>query len=126
MIQEFIIEDLSNWYIRRCRRRFWKSEFNADKDSAYETLHEVLVTISKMLAPFVPFLSEEMYQNIVRSFSRADTTGGGPKRKTHPASRTGLIQNTWLPLRATSPPSGGKHLGCPSQVAGPTLGAGLS
>jgi isoleucyl-tRNA synthetase len=69
VIQEFIIEDLSNWYVRRCRRRFWKSELNADKDSAYATLHEVLVKTVKILAPFAPFVSEEIYQNIVRSVS---------------------------------------------------------
>ncbi|MFQ6094488.1 MAG: DUF5915 domain-containing protein, partial [bacterium] len=69
LIQGFVIDDLSNWYVRRSRRRFWKSERNADKDSAYLTLYEVLVATIKMLAPFVPFVSEEIYQNIVRSVS---------------------------------------------------------
>jgi isoleucyl-tRNA synthetase len=65
-IEEFI-DDLSNWYIRRSRRRFWKSEADADKNAAYATLYEVLVTLTKLLAPFVPFVTEVMYQNLVRS-----------------------------------------------------------
>ena len=69
LIQNFIIDDLSNWYVRRCRRRFWKSELNADKNAAYLTLYDVLVTTVKMLAPFAPFISEEIYLNIVRSVS---------------------------------------------------------
>ncbi len=64
---EAFVEDLSNWYVRRSRRRFWKSGDDADKRSAYETLYETLVTLSKLLAPFMPFLAEELYQNLVRS-----------------------------------------------------------
>ncbi|MBI2724360.1 MAG: isoleucine--tRNA ligase [Chloroflexi bacterium] len=64
---EAFVDDLSNWYVRRSRRRFWKSESDSDKAAAYATLHESLVTITKTLAPFVPFLAEEMYQNLVRS-----------------------------------------------------------
>ena len=60
------VDDLSNWYVRRSRRRFWKSESDADKLAAYSTLHEVLVTLAKLLAPFIPFLTEAMYQNLVR------------------------------------------------------------
>ncbi|MEZ4561671.1 MAG: isoleucine--tRNA ligase [Thermomicrobiales bacterium] len=66
-IERFTIEELSNWYIRRNRRRFWKSESDADKAAAYVTLHEVLTTLAQVLAPFTPFLSEVMYQNLVRS-----------------------------------------------------------
>jgi isoleucyl-tRNA synthetase len=65
-IQEFV-DDLSNWYVRRSRRRFWKSESDADKLAAYHTLCEALVTVSKLLAPFTPFVAEELYQNLVRS-----------------------------------------------------------
>ncbi len=65
-IQAFV-DDVSNWYVRRSRRRFWKSEQDADKAAAYQTLYEVLVTVSKLLAPFMPFVSEAMYQNLVRS-----------------------------------------------------------
>ncbi|MBA7670299.1 Isoleucine--tRNA ligase [subsurface metagenome] len=61
------VDDLSNWYVRRSRRRFWKSENDADKQSAYTTLYECLVTLSKLLAPFTPFLAEELYQNLVGS-----------------------------------------------------------
>ncbi|EKD58654.1 MAG: hypothetical protein ACD_56C00077G0005 [uncultured bacterium] len=58
------IDDLSNWYIRRSRKRFWKSENDGDKNEAYATLHHVLVTLSKMMAPFAPFVSEEIYKNL--------------------------------------------------------------
>ena len=66
---ESFVDDLSNWYVRRSRRRFWKSENDADKLSAYTTLCQCLVTLSKLLAPFTPFLAEELYQNLVRSVS---------------------------------------------------------
>ena len=65
-IQVFV-DDLSNWYVRRSRRRFWKSESDEDKASAYRTLYECLVTVAKLLAPFTPFVAEAMYQNLVRS-----------------------------------------------------------
>jgi isoleucyl-tRNA synthetase len=61
------VDDLSNWYVRRSRRRFWKSEEDADKLAAYQTLYECLVTVAKLLAPFMPFIAEELYQNLVRS-----------------------------------------------------------
>jgi isoleucyl-tRNA synthetase len=64
---ESFAEDLSNWYVRRSRRRFWKSEDDADKRAAYDTLYTCLFTLSRLLAPFIPFLAEEMYQNLVRS-----------------------------------------------------------
>ena len=64
---EDFLDDLSNWYVRRSRRRFWKSEADADKQAAYATLYEVLVTLAKLLAPFTPFVTEQMYQNLVRS-----------------------------------------------------------
>ncbi len=66
---EKFIEDLSNWYVRRSRRRFWKSDFDADKQTAYSTLYEILTTLTKLLAPFVPFITEHIYQNLIR---RAD------------------------------------------------------
>jgi isoleucyl-tRNA synthetase len=58
------IDDMSNWYVRRSRKRFWKSENDVDKNEAYATLHHVLVTLSKMLAPFAPFISDEIYKNL--------------------------------------------------------------
>ncbi|HEY5529196.1 MAG TPA: isoleucine--tRNA ligase [Thermoleophilia bacterium] len=59
------VDELSNWYVRRSRRRFWKSEADEDKVSAYLTLYECLATLSELLAPFTPFLAEELYQNLV-------------------------------------------------------------
>jgi broad specificity phosphatase PhoE len=58
------IDSLTNWYIRRSRRRFWKSENDGDKSQAYQTLYTVLVEICKLLAPFAPFITEEMYRNL--------------------------------------------------------------
>jgi isoleucyl-tRNA synthetase len=64
---EGFIDNLSNWYVRRNRRRFWKSENDADKLAAYTTLYQCLVTLSQLLAPFVPFIAEELYQNLFLS-----------------------------------------------------------
>ena len=59
------IDELSNWYVRRNRRRFWKTEDDADKQGAYLTLYTCLTTLARLLAPFMPFVSEEMYRNLV-------------------------------------------------------------
>ena len=64
---EGFVDELSNWYVRRSRRRFWKSENDSDKLAAYTTLYQCLITLTKLLAPFTPFLAEELYQNLVRS-----------------------------------------------------------
>ena len=69
-IQEFI-DGLSNWYVRRSRRRFWRSENDGDKLSAHATLYNCLVTVAKLMAPLAPFIAEEMYQNLVRSVDPA-------------------------------------------------------
>ncbi len=61
---EIFIDNLSNWYIRRSRDRFWKSEDDADKEQAYQTLYDVLVTLSKLMAPFTPFIAEEIYRGL--------------------------------------------------------------
>lgn len=58
------IEDASNWYVRRSRKRFWKTDNDSDKDAAYRTLHYVLVQLSMVMAPFTPFLAEELYQKL--------------------------------------------------------------
>ena len=63
---ETFVERLSNWYLRRSRRRFWKSASDADKEAAYSTLYEALTTIAKLIAPAMPFMAEELYQNLVR------------------------------------------------------------
>jgi isoleucyl-tRNA synthetase len=62
---EPFLDDLSNWYVRRSRRRFWKSEADADKNAAYSTLYTVLTTLTRVLAPLTPFVTEAMYQNLV-------------------------------------------------------------
>ncbi len=72
-ISDFTIDHLSNWYVRRCRRRFWKSEMNENKLAAYQTLYECLVTISKLIAPFTPFLAEELFQNL-NSVTKSEQT----------------------------------------------------
>jgi isoleucyl-tRNA synthetase len=64
---EPLLDDLTNWYVRRSRRRFWRSEHDADKDAAYETLYHVLLTLCKLLAPIMPFVTETMYQNLAGS-----------------------------------------------------------
>jgi isoleucyl-tRNA synthetase len=64
---EIFVDYLSNWYVRRSRRRFWKSENDTDKINAYNTLYHCLITLIKLMAPFTPFLTEEIYQNLVRS-----------------------------------------------------------
>ncbi len=67
-IQEFVMEQLSNWYIRRNRRRFWKGEQGADKQAAYDTLYECLLTVSKLMAPLAPFFSDWLYQALSGEF----------------------------------------------------------
>jgi len=65
------IDSLSNWYVRRGRRRYWKTEGDTDKTAAYLTLYEVLTTLVRLLAPYTPFLAEELYQNLARSVDPA-------------------------------------------------------
>ncbi len=67
LVAEAFLDDLTNWYVRRSKRRFWKSELDTDKNTAYATLYHVLVKFARALAPFVPFVTEVMYQNLVRS-----------------------------------------------------------
>ncbi|MDW8481152.1 MAG: isoleucine--tRNA ligase [Meiothermus sp.] len=64
---EAFVDELSNWYVRRNRRRFWKNEDAADREAAYATLWEALVTLAKLTAPFTPFIAEALWQNLVRS-----------------------------------------------------------
>lgn len=63
-IQEFVIEDFSNWYIRRNRNRFWKTEVDNDKKAVYNTTYEVLLSLTKLIAPIVPFISEELFKSL--------------------------------------------------------------
>lgn len=64
IVADFMLDNVSNWYVRRNRRRFWKGEFNLDKISAYQTLYEVLFTVSKLIAPVAPFIADELYLNL--------------------------------------------------------------
>ena len=70
MLDQFV-DDLSNWFLRRSRERYWVSGMPQDKINAYKTLHHALVTVAKLAAPFVPFISEQLYQNLVAKFDQA-------------------------------------------------------
>ena len=67
---QLFMDDLSNWYVRRCRERYWGKDMTADKEAAYMTLYTVLNTMTLISAPFIPFMAEEMYQNIVRTVDK--------------------------------------------------------
>ena len=67
-LSDYMIDDVSNWYVRRNRRRFWKSESGKDKLAAYQTLYEVLMVFSKLIAPIAPFISEEIYLNLKQKY----------------------------------------------------------
>jgi isoleucyl-tRNA synthetase len=84
-VSDFTTDHLSNWYVRRCRRRFWKSEMNDNKLSAYQTLYESLVTICKLLSPVTPFLAEEIYLNL------NSVTNQEPFESVHLSSLPGVI-----------------------------------
>ena len=64
VIEDFVDEHLSNWYVRLCRRRFWKGEYEQDKICAYQTLYECLETIVRLVAPISPFFSDSVFQNL--------------------------------------------------------------
>jgi isoleucyl-tRNA synthetase len=68
-IQEFVGENLSNWYVRLCRRRFWKGEYQEDKISAYQTLYTCLLNVSKLAAPIAPFFMDNLYQDLTKNVS---------------------------------------------------------
>ncbi len=72
-ISDYVVDDLSNWYVRRSRRRFWKSEMGPDKLSAFQTLYECLITISKLTAPLAPFLAEAIYRNLNRDINAPES-----------------------------------------------------
>ena len=98
------LDDASNWYVRRSRRRFWKSEDDGDKNDAYRTLHYVLVRLSYLLAPFTPFLAEELYHNLTgdnESIHLKDWLPAGEVNEQVLAdmARTRELINTGLSLR---------------------------
>lgn len=72
-IQEFVNEDLSNWYVRLCRRRFWKGEPSQDKSAAYQTLYTCLETVSKLMSPIAPFYSEKLFKDLNAVTNRDDS-----------------------------------------------------
>ena len=75
-LQDFV-DDMSNWYVRRSRERFWAKGMEQDKINAYMTLYTALVTVAKVAAPMIPFMTEDIYQNLVRSLDK-DGTGEHP------------------------------------------------
>jgi isoleucyl-tRNA synthetase len=89
---EAFVDDLSNWYLRRSRRRFWKTESDQDKVAAYQTLHECLLTVAKLLAPAMPFVSDAMYRNLNRDSHQADSV----HLATWPQANTALIDQHLL------------------------------
>jgi isoleucyl-tRNA synthetase len=89
--ERFIDERLSNWYVRRNRRRFWKSEAGADKLAAYQTIYTVLVTLSKLIAPVMPFLAEVLYQNLVRTVVGGTTVESSVHHCDYPLPNETLI-----------------------------------
>ena len=98
------LDDASNWYVRRSRRRFWKSEDDGDKNDAYRTLHYVLVRLSYILAPFTPFLAEELYHNLTgddESIHLKDWLAAGEvnEQVLSDMSRTRELINNGLSLR---------------------------
>ncbi len=72
-IQNFMIDDVSNWYVRRTRERFWAPKMDQNKQAVYRTLWEVLITVAKLMAPFAPFLAEEIYQNLLSKGEKKDS-----------------------------------------------------
>ncbi len=77
LIEDFVDEELSNWYVRLSRRRFWKGEYEQDKRSAYQTLYECLETLSKLIAPVSPFFADWLFQNL------NDVTGRSEFKSVH-------------------------------------------
>lgn len=76
-VMDFVDNNLSNWYVRQCRRRFWKGEYTEDKIAAYQTLYQCLVTIAKLMAPVAPFFADWLYRNL------NDVTGKEPHPSVH-------------------------------------------
>lgn len=93
-----LLEDLTNWYVRRSRRRFWRSEHDRDKEAAYATLYHVLTTLTRLLAPLTPFVTEVMYQNLV-GHAAADSNMTVPESLHHcdwPLAKEALINQTLI------------------------------
>ena len=88
LISEFVIDEVSNWYVRRSRSRFWASELDLDKKSAYKTLYEVLLCVARLMAPFAPFMPEHIYLNL-----RGEESLGSVHFEDYPTSDESLIDS---------------------------------
>jgi len=88
------IDDMSNWYVRRSRRRFWKSESDSDKISAYQTLYETLLTLIKLFAPVIPFITEDLYQNLAAN--QVETSKESIHLTAFPQADEGLINEALI------------------------------
>ena len=82
-VQDFVDEHLSNWYVRLCRRRFWKGEMNEDKQAAYETLFECLITISQLMSPVAPFFADWLYKNLTDNLREKNSKTKFPFNSVH-------------------------------------------
>ncbi|MBI2806228.1 MAG: isoleucine--tRNA ligase [Planctomycetes bacterium] len=91
--EEFVDDKLSNWYVRRNRRRFWKADKGADKQAAYQTLYTVLTTLVKLCAPVIPFMTESMYQNLKPQDERSDSWGSSVHLCDYPIADETLIDH---------------------------------
>src|SRR2546430_15095963 len=115
-IQRFV-DVLSNWYIRRSRRRFWKSQSDRDKMAAYQTLYEALRTVSGLMAPFAPFVADAMYRNLSDGKSvhlsdfpvppaAEDTQVESDMARARQAVESGLAARDAARLQVPQPPAG--------------------
>ena len=102
VIEDFVDSHLSNWYVRLCRRRFWKGEYEQDKICAYQTLYECLETITRLIAPIAPFFSDIVFQNLNAVTGRFTNTDGTKVESVHHISYPDIDA-------AQNPPSGGRE-----------------
>ncbi len=90
-IQTFVIDEVSNWYVRRCRERFWASGMEQNKKAVYRTLWEVIVAVTKLVAPFAPYLADEIYQNLMQAAKNAKAS---VHLETYPETDSSLIDTS--------------------------------
>jgi isoleucyl-tRNA synthetase len=100
VIEDFVDEHLSNWYVRLCRRRFWKGDYEQDKISAYQTLYECLETVTRLIAPISPFFSDVVFQNLNEATGRFINKDGTKVESVHHISFPDIDE-------AQNPPAGG-------------------